>query len=453
MINSKVNYGRKLSKSEENYLKKINSEISTSKIQLEDEYLKKINSKKSNTSSQIKTMKKSIWKTFLIWILGIWAMLTLASASVDLFMFFTVGIKITFAQLSVWALALGIILKFGLVRYEPKKKSEKKPKKINNIKDSNLTNKNIRHLVRLDVILKISKIAGIILVTVTIFYYFLIRPNIEEKKYSECVDAIIFSDKFNNDTIITPAGKSFLDICVKTNGAEKIRIEKEDRDAQENAKRLQEEANQKEKELSSDELKKLNIEDIKAEWGEWNNDISFQGKIRNDNSFDVKNIKIKIEIFSQEKSKKNKLEEKEFDLSDIYYARSNKDFRVSYFTRYKSFSYTYTIIKAETDVDLKNRTIDNKMECSNLFDNAKEQCMDLEKKVKLINDMLEFKSKEINILENQLSLIDLNVSISKQEKDEYKKEKIKLLEEAKKEQINYQELLKKTEKQEQELLN
>lgn len=63
-------------------------------------------------------VKKPIWKTILIWIVVIWAVLTLAGAVIELFMFFTVGADIDFTQIATWALAFIVVMKLGIIKYK-----------------------------------------------------------------------------------------------------------------------------------------------------------------------------------------------------------------------------------------------------------------------------------------------------------------------------------------------
>jgi len=66
----------------------------------------------------LEVKKRSVWKTILIWIVGIWAILTLASAVIELFMFFTVSAKIDLTQIAVWVLALIAVIKLGIIKYK-----------------------------------------------------------------------------------------------------------------------------------------------------------------------------------------------------------------------------------------------------------------------------------------------------------------------------------------------
>ncbi len=67
-------------------------------------------------SSKGNTSKRSIWRTILKWIIGVWAVLTLAGGIISIFGFLTVGMEITFAQVMVWILALAIILKLNIFK-------------------------------------------------------------------------------------------------------------------------------------------------------------------------------------------------------------------------------------------------------------------------------------------------------------------------------------------------
>ncbi len=71
---------------------------------------------KQETISEVK--KRPIWKTILLWIIGIWAILTLASAVIELFMFFTVGVKIEAGRILPWIFALYIIKKLEIIKYK-----------------------------------------------------------------------------------------------------------------------------------------------------------------------------------------------------------------------------------------------------------------------------------------------------------------------------------------------
>jgi len=71
---------------------------------------------KKETASEVK--KKPIWKTILMWIVGIWAVIALADAVVELFMFFTVGAEIETGSILGWIIALYIIKKLEIIKYK-----------------------------------------------------------------------------------------------------------------------------------------------------------------------------------------------------------------------------------------------------------------------------------------------------------------------------------------------
>lgn len=79
----------------------------------------------------------------------------------------------------------------------------------------------------MDKLLKLSIIFGILIIAVSLFYFFLLRPRQEQKAYSDCLSALRDSDKLNDYNIQTPHGKTILDVCVKSRGAEGIRREGE----------------------------------------------------------------------------------------------------------------------------------------------------------------------------------------------------------------------------------
>lgn len=91
----------------------------------------------------------------------------------------------------------------------------------------------------MDKAFKIAAIFGIILVAIALFYYFLIKPQQEQKAYVDCLSALKESGKFNDITINSPYGKSSLDVCTKSKGADKIRAEKAEKDKQAELKKQQ----------------------------------------------------------------------------------------------------------------------------------------------------------------------------------------------------------------------
>lgn len=62
--------------------------------------------------------KRSIWKTILLWIIEIWAVLILADAVIGLFMFITVGVQIEAGQILGWIIALYVIKRNKIIIYK-----------------------------------------------------------------------------------------------------------------------------------------------------------------------------------------------------------------------------------------------------------------------------------------------------------------------------------------------
>lgn len=424
------------------------------------------------------------WITILKWIVGIWAVATLGGVIIEVFMFFTIGGEIDMVKLpiniAIVAIALIVVLKLGMIKY--KKSNKQKPQEKNEeiiLNNSSFKKmkyfdyKNLKKvgMPKLDNILKVSVIIGIILVAVALFYYFLIRPKQEERAYTDCLSVLKDSEEFD---INTSYGKSSLDVCTKSRGAENIRIEREFNIKQEEVKKQAEEAMQKEKELMFNELIKLSIINIKSEWNNLGNGIYFKGKIKNDNNFDVRNIKVKIEIFS-DKNSKNKIDDKEFIASDVFYAKSTKDFSFFYYTNSKNgFSYYYKITGAETDASLDERSTNAiSSTCNSLSGNVSKEICELNEKATAYQQILELKQKQEETLQNQLNIINvqidkLNYEINfinskmldedtsvfkagleqkRTELEDNLRQKMALIKQIQVEQARYEELLERVEKQ------
>lgn len=63
-------------------------------------------------------VKRPTWKTILIWIIGVWAVLVLADAVIGLFMFFTVGAEIETGRILGWIIAVFIVKKLKIIKYK-----------------------------------------------------------------------------------------------------------------------------------------------------------------------------------------------------------------------------------------------------------------------------------------------------------------------------------------------
>jgi len=62
--------------------------------------------------------KRPVWKNILRWVLIVSAVLVLVDAAMSLFVFFTAGVNISWAQFTGWVVALIILMKLGIIKYE-----------------------------------------------------------------------------------------------------------------------------------------------------------------------------------------------------------------------------------------------------------------------------------------------------------------------------------------------
>lgn len=326
-----------------------------------------------------KAKKRPVWKATLMWIAIIWAVITVAGGTIELLMTTMIGAEFKPATFFVWLLALAILIKLGKIKYQEKadsneiktikleqneKPSKKKHMEQPSIRES-ANSTSGKSLWDLDKALKISYMIGIILVAFALFYYFLIRPRQEEHAYINCLSALTDSGKFNDDNINTPLGKSALDVCTKSNGAEKIVSETKQKAEDELAKREQERLAQEERKLNNYETYDVSISNIKLTNNQGR--IVFQGKqsykidgtIKNNNDFNITKVSLKF-ILTSDKAGKNKVDEVNCNLKDsgtafgddtIFYANSSKDFsQACIFPDSSPWSwYTYSINNSDLE--------------------------------------------------------------------------------------------------------
>lgn len=317
------------------------------------------------------TKSRPIWKTTLIWIAIIWSVFVVIGGTLDLVMFLIFGTEFKLVNFFLLLLALSILIKLGVIEYKKNGKGnhpaeikkENKDEKIASpiaeqaINSSTQTQAEKQEELNMEIIrekqveskvdwlsldkaLKLSYMIGIILVAFALFYYFLIRPKQEEKSYANCLTALMDSGKFNTDTINTPIGKSALDICTKSNGAEKIVSETKQKAQDELTRREQERLDQERKKLSPYEMHTIIASNVKLVNNQ--GDMVFQGSqsfkvngaIQNNNNFNITKLSLKF-ILTSDKAGKNKLDEVTCNLKDsgnafgsdtIFYANSSKVF-------------------------------------------------------------------------------------------------------------------------------
>ena len=212
----------------------------------------------------------------------------------------------------------------------------------------------------IDHYLKYAIIAGILMVAYAFFYYLVLKPRAEQFAYSACLNALIASGKYNQDTIATPLGKSALDVCTKSQGAAQINTENEQRAQEELAKRAQEKIDQDNKKLDASDMLGIAIANLKLtanyEQYKLSNNASYKvkGSINNSNSFNVTNITLKFVIYDN--SGKNKIDEVNCDLKDsgnafgnstIFYSKTSKEFTQNCILPDGQWRYNYSIEHAE----------------------------------------------------------------------------------------------------------
>ncbi len=170
-----------------------------------------------------------------------------------------------------------------------------------------------------------------LLIAISLFYYFLIRPIQEKQAYEDCFKALNETGLINS--ITSTSEKNFrIDSCVKSRGAEAIReryeAEKNEREAEVKRKEDQEIVEREAKKLSYDQYKKLSMSRVNVESRDdtWSKTMILRGTITNSNSFDIQHIRLRTRV-SSDSDGKNKIDEQDCEINNfIIYANSSKKF-------------------------------------------------------------------------------------------------------------------------------
>ena len=191
-----------------------------------------------------------------------------------------------------------------------------------------------------------------ILIAISLFYYFLIRPIQEKRAYEDCFAALNETNQLFVG--IQTSEKNFrIDTCVKSRNADEIRsnfeIEKATRQAEQTAKdnevkrkEEQERAFKTAKTIPSYDWYSIKIQNI---------DFFYNGRvtgsIKNDQSYDIENLVIHLDLFT-DKTVKNKVGETDCLLRNfIVYANSTKKFDVYCNIDDKQYWINYKLISGE----------------------------------------------------------------------------------------------------------
>lgn len=181
-----------------------------------------------------------------------------------------------------------------------------------------------------------------VLIAVALFYYFFMRPRQEQQAYADCVDALK-EEGYTNLILGSAAGKSTLDLCVKSRGAEKIKEEAAIKKSSEVAKKFQEEQKRlaEQVDLSKVKLTKPKVSTYDLSFG--NQEVYFGGIVKNDNNYDIQNLGYKIEFFN----KNNKIDEYSGVIPKVFYANSVNTFSLTFQRKGLPNSFTFTVILSD----------------------------------------------------------------------------------------------------------
>ncbi len=195
-------------------------------------------------------------------------------------------------------------------------------------------------------------VAAVLLVAISLFYYFLIRPVQERKAYEDCFGALNEADQL--PVGIQTSEKNFrIDSCVKSRGASEIRAnysreqerkveEQVARDATEKRKAEEELAKQRARKISNYDFQSIELPIVNSYVG---NRIS--GSIKNGLSYSIQNIVIHVDAYT-DRSEKNKVGEANCGLRDfVIYANSTKKYSVYCNLEESANWFIYRIISAE----------------------------------------------------------------------------------------------------------
>lgn len=205
---------------------------------------------------------------------------------------------------------------------------------------------------KLDKAVKISIIIGVILMALTLSYYFYVRPKQEQKVYSDCLNALKTSGKFNDVSVNTAFGKSALDICAKSHGAEVIENEIKQKALAESQKQ----ADEQKRALQDDKIRTQLVSNISIKdfnmaasynpYGISGNDFTIKGIIQNNNDFPVEKLVVKIEYFDE--TGKSKIDEHSQEINKVFYAKSEDDFqetfKLSQVDPNRKIKYKYSVV-------------------------------------------------------------------------------------------------------------
>lgn len=205
-----------------------------------------------------------------------------------------------------------------------------------------------------------------ILIAVSLFYYFLIRPIQEKRAYEDCFKAL-------NESGQIPVGmqtseKNFrIDTCVKSRNADEIKMNYERENATKEAERVAKSAEEKrkaEQEMARREAVKLtpheyaNVKILNVNlitdyyWRIGNQEkIDITGNIKNENYFNIKNLVFHFDV-TTDKQGKNKVGETDCSFNDssrdfVVFANTTKKFSISCYFEKGGVWYYHTLKSVE----------------------------------------------------------------------------------------------------------